>query len=435
MKEKKVLIVTYYWPPSGGGGVQRWLKMVKYLPEFGWKPIVFTPKDPDFEIKDDSLMVDVSPDTQVIKLPIWEPFGLYRKFLGKKAVQKQGIIDRDNKGLLGKAAIWIRSNWFVPDPRVFWVRPTVKEIIKYLSNSSVEVLVTTGPPHSMHLIGMEVKRRTGIKWVADFRDPWTDWDILHKLNPGRKAWKYHKKLEFNVMQNADTVITVSQNLAKRLAKTGGISKVEVITNGYDSADFTNLNKKGPDKFRITFVGLLNEGKNPIFLWETLDKLCLKKEGFKDQLEIVLVGNLEDQIINGIFKYKYLAPCVKVLQYMPHEKIIELYDESAVLLLMINDSNNSDWILPGKMFEYLAANRPIMAFGRRDSDADKLLVECGHKGCLTFENKEEIENRILSLYDTFLKNEYELDAKEINKYERKSLTFELTKILSRISQEV
>ena len=159
MAGKKVLIITYYWPPSGGGGVQRWLKMAKYLPEYGWEPVILTPDNPDFELKDESLLNDVVPETTVLKLPIWEPFGLYRKLMGSKAVQKQGVVDTKNESLLVRWSRWIRGNWFIPDARLFWVRPAVNYAEKYLRKNTVDVIITTGPPHSMHLIGMELKRR------------------------------------------------------------------------------------------------------------------------------------------------------------------------------------------------------------------------------------------------------------------------------------
>lgn len=432
MNKKKVLVITYYWPPSGGGGVQRWLKMVKYLPEYGWDSIVFTPKDPDFEIKDDSLLKDVLPETKVIKLPIWEPFGLYRKILGKNAVQKQGVVDSKNPSFFSRVSLWIRGNWFIPDPRIFWIRPAVNYLTKYLANNPVDVLITTGPPHSMHLIGMELKRRLGIKWVADFRDPWTDWDVLPQLNLSKRAWKYHRKLEQKVMRQTDMLLTVTNRLALQLAKTGRLEKVEVITNGYDVVDFQGIKNKASDKFRISHVGLLSYGRNPEKLWEVLDELCVESEEFNDNLEVVLVGTVDSKVQDSINSFEHLRTRVLFPEYMSHSEVIDLYSTSAVLLLLVNNTSNSSWILPGKLFEYLSAKKPVFAFGIKDSDANDVLSTCGYEGIHSYDEPvEKIKESIQKHYSAYLKGEGAVVNENVEKFERKRLTEELSHLLNGI----
>lgn len=432
MTKKRVLIITYYWPPSGGGGVQRWLKMSKYLPEYGWSPVIFTPENPDFEIKDESLLKDVSSEAEILKLPIWEPFGLYRRLLGKKAVQKQGVVDRENESFLGKLSRWIRGNWFVPDPRIFWVKPAVNYLTKYLARHPVDVIISTGPPHSMHLIGMEVKRRLNIKWIADFRDPWTDWDVLPQLNLNKKSWRNHKILEQNVMNQADVVLTVTNNLAKRLAKTGGINKVDVITNGFDAEDFDVAVSVKPAKFKISHVGLLNEGRNPELLWEVLNELCFENEEFKNQLEVVLAGTIEQSVRNTIERFEHLRTKVSMYDYIAHNEILELYQQSAVLLLLVNNTSNSSWILPGKLFEYFSAKRPILGIGELQSEGNEVLQECGYDSFIEYNNKEGIKNRIENLFVSYLGDSCEISSDAINKYERKRLTGELANLLDELS---
>ena len=431
MIEKKVLIITYYWPPSGGGGVQRWLKMSKYLPEYGWRPIIFTPENPDFELKDDTLLKDVSVDADIIKLPIWEPFGLYRKMMGKKAVQKQGVVDKNDSTRIGKLIRWIRGNWFIPDPRIFWVRPAVNYLTKYLSKNAIDVIITTGPPHSMHLIGMELKKRFAIKWVADFRDPWSDWDVLPQLNLNKKSWRYHKKLEKQVMHNADIVLTVTNNLAKRLAQTGGISKVEVVTNGFDAQDFIASNDIKPNKFRIAHVGLLNQGRNPELLWQSLNELCIENATFKAHLEVVLVGTIEQAVKDSIDEFNQLKTSVLIPEYMVHNEVLELYQQTAVLLLLVNNTSNSSWILPGKLFEYFSAKRPILAFGQLDSEANDVLQECGYDGFLTYDDKLGIKHRLNALFTNYLNNSIEVSSDKINRYERSKLTSKLVNLLNEL----
>lgn len=433
MSKKKVLIITYYWPPSGGGGVQRWLKMSKYLPEYGWTPVIFTPENPDFELKDESLLGDVANEAKIIKLPIWEPFGLYRKLLGKKAVQKQGVVDQNDASIFGKISRWIRGNWFIPDPRIFWVRPAVNYLTKYLKNNPVDVVITTGPPHSMHLIGMEVKRRINIKWIADFRDPWSDWDVLPQLNLNNKSWKTHKKLEHDVMHNADIVLTVTNNLAKRLASTGDISRVEVVTNGFDSKDFEGYNDEiNPATFKISHVGLLNDGRNPILLWEVLNELCVEDEEFKNNLELVLVGTIEQSVLNSISKLDHLKSKVELPDYLEHTKVMELYQQSAVLLLLVNNTSNSNWILPGKLFEYFSAKKPILAFGQLDSEANHVLQECRYESFLTYEDKTVIKKRVISLFEDFKAGKFTKDSSLIDKYDRNKLAGDLANLLNELS---
>ncbi len=431
MSKKKVLIITYYWPPSGGGGVQRWLKMAKYLPQFGWQPIVFTPENPDFELTDESLLKEVSPETEILKLPIWEPFGLYRKLMGKNAVQKQGVVDTHNKSFFGKVSRWIRGNWFIPDARIFWVRPAVSYLTKYLAKHPVDVLISTGPPHSMHLIGMEVKRRTGIKWIADFRDPWSDWDVLPQLDLNKKSWAIHKKLENKVMNTADVVLTVTKNLAKRLEQTGGIAKVEVITNGFDAEDFVLPELVKPSKFRIAHVGLLNEGRNPAHLWQVLNELCAENKEFKNHLELVLAGTIEQSVRNSISKFKHLKTNLAIPAYLAHNEVLGLYQQSAVLLLLVNNTSNSSWILPGKLFEYFSAKRPILAIGQLDSEANDVLQACGYQSFLTYTDKDKIKNRLIYLFENYKNGSMITSTEPINRYERKKLAGDLANLLNEI----
>lgn len=432
MKKKKVLIITYYWPPSGGGGVQRWLKMSKYLPEYGWNPIIFTPENPDFELKDESLLKDVSSETEVLKLPIWEPFGLYRKLMGNKAVQKQGVVDTEDASVFAKLSRWIRGNWFIPDARIFWVRPAVNYLTKYLAKNKVDVIITTGPPHSMHLIGMEVKNRIGVKWIADFRDPWTDWDVLPQLKLNKKSWANHKKLESEVMHQADVVLTVTKNLATRLANTGGIEKVEVITNGFDAEDFESLTTFEISTFKIAHVGLLNEGRNPALLWEVLNELCEENKEFNNDLEVVLAGTIEQSVRSSLQGFDNLNLKVQIPEYLSHEDVLELYQQSAVLLLLVNNTSNSNWILPGKLFEYFSAKKPILSFGQTDSEANDVLQECGYDSFLTFEDRNEVKKRLISLYESYKKGQLSVKSDLIHRYERKKLTGDLANLLNDLS---
>jgi glycosyltransferase involved in cell wall biosynthesis len=428
---KKVLIITYYWPPSGGGGVQRWLKFVKYLPNFGWTPIVITPENPDFEIQDRSLLHDISNETTVIKLPIWEPFGFYKRLFGKKAIQQQGVISSRNGSVINKLVLWIRGNIFIPDPRVFWVRPTVNYLTKYINNNPVDVIVTTGPPHSMHLIGLELKKRLGIKWVADFRDPWSKWDVLDQLKLSNKSRKHHERLEKSVLESADQILTVGKRLGERLRDLGAGEKVSVITNGYDQDDFLRTNPYNKDKFQITHVGLLNNGRNPVELWQLLDELCSEEKDFKNDLSVVLAGTIQESVIKTIIEYRNLASSVDIVNYISHEDVLMNYANSALLLLLINKTNNASWILPGKLFEYMMAKKPILALGETESDANDLLTLSGFDPILPYHDKVGIKARVLSAYRDFKNNSGAAAGLSVEQFNREALTKDLSVLLAEI----
>ena len=235
---KKVLIITYYWPPSGGAGVQRWLKFVKYLREFGWEPVVYTPENPEAPAIDMSLEKDIPENLTVIKTKIWEPYSVYKKLVGIKPEEKikAGFLSENKKpSLIENISVKIRGNFFIPDARKFWIKPSIKFLTKYLKDNPVDAIVSTGPPHSMHMIALGLKKKLNIPWLADFRDPWTNIDFYEELNLSASADKKHHQMEKSVLENADTVSVISRTMAvdfKRLYN----RHYEVITNGFDEDD-------------------------------------------------------------------------------------------------------------------------------------------------------------------------------------------------------
>ena len=243
---KKILIVTYYWPPFSGSGVQRWLKFAKYLPSFNWQPFIYTPKNPYIKSNDFSLMNDIPKDVQIWKTKIWEPYKLRNLFFKKKLPnQSEGIIS-NQKTYKNRILNWIRGNFFIPDPKVFWVKPSVKFLINKIKENNISHIITTGPPHSMHLIGLMLKEHfPHLKWIVDFRDPWTDYDMLEDFYLTESSTKKHHKLEKCVIQNADVILSVSETWCEKLKKMGA-SKIYLLTNGYDSSDFTSTKKNNAE---------------------------------------------------------------------------------------------------------------------------------------------------------------------------------------------
>ena len=192
---KRALIVTYYWPPAGGPGVQRWLKFVKYFKEFGVEPIVYIPENPNYPFVDENFSAEIPSDTEILKHPIKEPYRFAKFFSKKKTKQmSSGIIPKKDSTAIEKLMLYVRGNFFIPDARVGWVKPSVKYLSDYLENNDVDVVITTGPPHSLHLIGKQLKKELNVKWIADFRDPWTTIHYHKSLRLNKTSEKKHKAL-------------------------------------------------------------------------------------------------------------------------------------------------------------------------------------------------------------------------------------------------
>ncbi|MGW8122138.1 glycosyltransferase [Roseivirga echinicomitans] len=425
---KKVLIITYYWPPSAGGGVQRWLKFSKYLPEYGWEPVIFTPENPDFDLKDPSLMRDVSPQMEILKFPIWEPYSIFKKISGRKELKQGQVLEGGKKRLFSKLAIWLRGNVFIPDPKVFWVKSSANYIDSILESNNIHTVITTGPPHSMHLIGLKLKMKNpAITWVADFRDPWSKWDILQKFNMSAFVWRKHRNLEQQVIRAADCVLTVSESWKRDFEKLGA-KRVRAITNGFDEADFEqSSNISQPDTFRISHMGMLNVFRNPEWFWKILDQMVAGAE-FNGKLEIEFVGILSDEVLKTFDQYSHLKPLIKKHDYLTHTEVLKKYQQSSMLLLLQNNSENAKGHLPGKFFEYLGARKTILCIGNKESDLAEILNST--KAGEVFDAADEIKLK------SFLKERFtqwesgQMNAKAENtsKFGRKQLTAGLSGLL-------
>uniref|UniRef100_UPI0040480D30 glycosyltransferase n=3 Tax=Roseivirga sp. TaxID=1964215 RepID=UPI0040480D30 len=426
---KKVLIITYYWPPSGGGGVQRWLKFAKYLPQYGWEPIIFTPENPDFDLKDLSLLEDIPKEVEVLKFPIWEPYSIFKKLSGRKELKQGQVLEGGRRGLLSSLAIWLRGNLFIPDPKLYWVKPSVNYISSILASNQIETIVTTGPPHSMHLIGLKLKmKQPTLTWVADFRDPWTKWDILSQFKMSKWAWAKHKQLEQNVIRSADCVLTVSNSWKRDFEKLGA-KRARVITNGFDAADFTSEKLgNGPTQFVISHIGMLNVYRNPEWLWAVLEEM-VSEGAFSNDLKIEFIGILSDDVLKSFENYPNLKPLIQKENYLSHDKVIEKYDQSSLLLLLQNDSENANGHLPGKFFEYLGARRTILCVGNRKSDLSQILKET--KAGQVFDSKSSAELKVflIEAYQQWQTGNPQGHGENIGRFERKSLTGDLDQLLN------
>src|SRR5690606_21078826 len=353
---------TYYWPPSGGGGVQRWLKMSRFLPEFGIEPVICRPENADYPLLDETFENEVNPNLEVISVPIFEPFRAVRNLLGQK--QKKGIsagfISEGRKSRLVQIMGYARGNYIIPDARKFWVRPVVKRLEEYLKQNPVSAIITTGPPHSVHFIGERLKQKTGVHWIADFRDYWSDMDHAVLFQLGDRAKRKHANLEKEVAHGADQMVVVTPTMAEFYSKLSG-KKVEVVTNGFDDADFELPVEESKSQFVVGHYGTLGADRFSPVLWDVLEELMDGNPDFAQHLKIELVGPTDGKTLHYIRNSK-LSEKLEYIQYTEHADAVQRMRSAGMLLLMVNNNSSAKGRLPGKIFEYLATQKPILGIG-------------------------------------------------------------------------
>jgi hypothetical protein len=426
MNKKKVLILTYYWPPAGGPGVQRWLKFVKYLPEFDIEPIVFVPENPNYPLVDESLASEVSEDITVINHRINEPYR-WAGFLSKsssKTISKGIISDEKEQSFIEKAMLFVRGNFFIPDARIGWVKPSVSFLLDYIQKEHIETIITTGPPHSVHLIGFKLKEKLNIKWLADFRDPWTTIGYHKQLKLTSASKAKHKLLERQVLNNADQVV-VTSSVTKKEFQSITNKPIEVITNGYDDAD--SIDFKMDSKFSLSHIGSLLSKRNPEVLWRVLKDLMEEQTEFSNDFQLNFVGSVSDHVLKSI-KSNNLSNCVNEVGYVSHNEAIVFQKKSQILLLIEIDSEDTRSIIPGKLFEYMVSNRPILAIGPESSDVEKIIKETNTGHYFNYSDYDSLKRIILEHYKAFKNNTLQSYPIGLQKYHRKALTKSLAKLL-------
>ncbi|TKD66188.1 glycosyltransferase family 4 protein [Flavobacterium sp. ASW18X] len=423
---QKVLIIAYYWPPAGGPGVQRWLNFVKYLPEFGIEPIVYVPENPTYPIQDERLAADIPKEVTILKQPIFEPYGLAALF-GKKQTKQIsfGLIPKQKKQtFLERLLLWIRGNLFIPDARKFWVKPSVKYLTGIIKQQQITTLITTGPPHSVHLIGQKLKRKSGVTWWADFRDPWTTIGYHKKLKLTRLAANQHKRLERQILLAADGLLVTSdktklefQNMTK--------TPIHVLTNGYEIEPKPTILDQ---KFTLAHIGSLLTDRNPIALWQALSELVKENYHFAQELQLNLIGVVGEDIKDSLAFYQ-LEDYVTYLGYLGHEEVLEHQAKSQVLLLLEIDSPETQGIIPGKLFEYLIAKRPILAIGPKYWEAGERVErhQAGRYHIAT--DKDGIKENLVLWFNAFQNQSLEVNPINIAQYHRKALTKRLAQLLA------
>jgi glycosyltransferase involved in cell wall biosynthesis len=427
LENKKILIITYYWPPAGGPGVQRWLKFVKYLPDFGIQPVVYIPDNPTYPIIDTNLEKEVSAKAKILRNRIFEPYQL-ASFFSKSKTKKMnsGIIPNQKKQqFLDKALLWIRGNLFIPDARCFWVKPSITYLEKYIIENKIDTIITSGPPHSLHLIGLGLKNKLNLKWFADFRDPWTTIGYHKALKLSDFAAKKHQKLEHQVLNSADAIIVTSKTTKKEFQALTNVP-ITVITNGYDTE--IAAPQQRDSKFSLAHIGSFLSERNPLILWESLVELIEEIPNFKRDLEIKLIGAVSQEVLD-VIKASHLNLYLNNMGYVSHNEAIAQQRKSQVLLLIEIDSEDTKSIIPGKLFEYMVSNRPILAIGPKDSDFQSILTETNTGVFFEYNQKLELKKTITTFYNQYLEGNLQSNGVGLQRYSRKNLTGELVALLN------
>ena len=438
---KRVLIISYYWPPTGGSGVQRWVKFAKYLPALGWQPVIYTPENPEQLAVDETLAGEVPAEAEIIRRRIVEPYDMYKKVLRRSGHSKEAVevnpVNAQNKSFLQKMAMWVRGNLFRPDPRCWWIRPSVRFLKKYLKDHPVDLIVSTGPPQSMHLIGRKLAQETGLPWIADFRDPWTKIFYFKHLSMTRATKRWHEKMEKRVLDEATRVVAVSP-LVQQEFQTMTKTPVELITNGFDECDFAAEKCPeaygGPDKnFTVTHTGLFAADGNPTVLWEVLAEKCSKDSVFKKLLKIRLIGKTDEQIIKAI-EDAGLGDCLENLGYQPHAEAVAQQRKASLLILPLRKEPEYKAVLPGKLFEYMASYRPILGIGQPDGAMSMILNDTKTGVVLDWEDRESIAKYIERCWEKHLEGRLSVEDADMSQFTRRNLTRRMAQLFEEVTKK-
>ena len=429
---KKVLIITYYWPPSGGPGVQRVLKFAKYLPQLGWEPIILTVKNGEYPAIDESLEKDIPLDCKVFKTNSFEPTVLYRRFTGMQPDEKIPVANLSQKNVSWKKKIsnWIRLNLFVPDAKIGWIPYAVKEGKKIIKKEQPDIIFSSSPPPTVHLIAKKLAKWSGIKWVADFRDPWTKIHYLQDKKINSVSRNINKKLEANVISGCDAAVCVSNNFVNLITENNR-SKFTIVTNGFDK-ELNHPADKNPDKFTILYIGGLTRNRfYPEFFKCLVDSLNSGKID-KLKVEILFVGSIDPEILNEIKDAVGIKDInFSFVNYVAHKKALEYMHRADLLLLFLEKVEGYEGHIPGKLFEYISTKNPVLGIGNKNGETAEILKVTGLGDVFTPSEIKEIGDNLVFRYKNWEeKEDLVFDEKDIHQYSRKNLTQKLVKLFNK-----
>lgn len=428
---KKVLVITYYWPPAGGITVLRCLKFVKYLREFGWEPVVFTAENPSYQFIDHSNSKDIPEGIQVFRAKIFEPINIFKSISGRKKQQPLQNITSNSakkKSAIDKLGMWVRGNFFIPDARSAWIKPSIKAIDEFLKTNKIDAILTDGPPHTNTVIGMRISQKHNIPWLADFQDPWTQVDYYDKLYIGKRADKKHRKLEQEVFSSASKITIASPSWKEDLESIGA-KNVDVIYYGYDEDDFSDFKAVDNDKFTIFHGGLLGEDRNPDGFLQALKDIFHSKPELKSQLEIRLAGEVDHSVKETIDSYG-LTENTTYLGMIPRKNVLDEYSKAGLLLLPINKAANAKGRIPGKLFEMIRSGKKILVLGPSDGDVKKIVESIDQGKSFEYNENSGIQSFIL---DAIESNSETPSDSNYSQFSNKELTKKIATYLDEITK--
>lgn len=393
----RLYLVTYYWPPAGGPGVQRWLGFTKYLSKLGWDITVVKPRAAAYPILDPSLNAEVSPGLEVVEVPIWEP-GQLGALLFPRTQSRMGagILPENNPSALERLLLSIRANLFVPDARMGWVGPLVRSLKPRLSGEDQAILITTGPPHSIHLAGLRLKQALpNLTWLADFRDPWTGISYHGRLPLSERTKRLHKEWERRVLNSADRLLVTSEATGRAFSDLTD-TPIGVFTNGFDLDPPT----ASPDPvFRFTHMGSLLTERNPVTFWKAISRWMNNHSSNAHDFQFQLWGTVSDEVVQSATS-EGLAPCLTTMGYTEHDRVAGILARAQVLVLIEADNPLKREIIPGKLFEYLQSRRPILAIGPEQWEAGKLVEELNAGYFVPHGQEDRLVEVLSELYQQF-----------------------------------
>lgn len=425
---KKVLVITYYFPPAGGPGVQRILKFVKYLKSYNWQQIILTVDEPDSPIVDESLFQDIPKDVKVYRTAKVEPYNLYKKSTGKKSDERiptDVLITKRKASTVDKISNWIRANLFIPDAKIGWIPYAVKKGKEIVEKEGIELIFSSSPPQTVNLVAKKLAKKTKLKWVADFRDPWMEIVYYQKLKRSIPTRFIDSKLERGVLKKADKIISINSEIINIFKSKVGKRDFHIIPNGFDEDDFNYPQKAADGIFTIVHTGNVSIDRVVPSFFEILRKF---KEDFGvSNFKLIFAGKLCDEFVTGI-KENNLTDNFEAAGYLPHDKSVELLVNSDVQLLIVDDVPKKDILVTGKIFEYLGTKKPVFAIGPLNGSANRILTETDSGRMVEYDDAQGGFDLLRRLYTDWKagKSTYTFN---VAKYSRRVLTGNLAEILN------